>query len=42
MSMEAFGSDDTVQRAVLFDLAIFGQAAKAIDPSVHGRLAGVK
>ena len=42
MSMEAFGSDDTVQRAVLFDLAIIGEAAKAIDPSVRARLASVK
>ena len=42
MSRAAFESDDTVQRAVLFDLVIIGEAAKGIDPTIRARMLGVR
>lgn len=37
----AFGTNDTVMRAVLFDIAVIGEAAKGISDATRRRFAGV-
>lgn len=37
----AFGTNDTVMRAVLFDLAVIGEAAKGVSAAARGRFLDV-